>query len=449
MTSTQVPVPHPLDAEADDLPPAPVLLVATSDGKLRFYTAGHLRRPMQGVVRPPVPLPSAPALAPPSPDAPATADEPTSTAGPDRPASADEDWVRVEQAATVTALPSDGEDEDDGDVDDDEPGRHALPPSHGASPAPADEQLQKAAAAGLPPSSDEDNDGETESSSGDDEATSQPAASRMQMPPAQTMAQPAAEATGTVVNRASDGTQPLFGAGHRLSPAGAAAAARHAAASQSAVATGGGSTFGGAFSFATPAGQSSSGASGPTFALPKAFGATQPSGFGMPAFGQSTPVRPLFGAQQATTKAPATPATSAASLAAVSSKKVQLLGCDPGHCFPLIRSHHHIKLSLSARMLAGCHAACTQQTTGSAGAGSASQNLRRWQHHRCRKCPGIESEQRSKPTCGSMVPSSKHPGCYFGRQQQFYQHQGHSTGCVHLHTFGAHTDWLFGGHLMP
>ena len=322
MTSTQVPVPHPLDAEADDLAPAPMLLAATSDGKLRFYTAGHLRRPMQGVVRPPTPLPPAPALVQPEPSESEAA--PASGAGSSRPASADEDWVRVEQAAAVTALPSDGDDdEEDGELQDEEP--RSRPPAlpQDDTQAPADEQLQKAAAAGLPSSSDDENT-ERDSNSDDDDATSRPATGRMQMPPAQSSPQPAADATGASEAGASDDAKSLFGQGHRLSPAGAAAAARHAAASQPAV-SGGGSVFGGAFSFAAPVGQSSGSQVAPGFNLSGAFGGPRPSAFSMPAFGQSTPVRPLFGAPPAAAKAAAAPPpTSAAAPAAAPGKKVPL-----------------------------------------------------------------------------------------------------------------------------
>ena len=315
-------MPHPLDAEAEDLPPAPVLLVATSDGKLRFYAAGHLRRPMQGVVRPPAPLPPAPALVQPTPSEAEKA--PASAAGSSRPASADEDWVRVEQAAAVTALPSDADDEDDEGLEDKapRPAPEAVP--QGGNPGPADEQLQKAAAAGLPSSSDDEADSEPASGSDDEyDATSSPAAGRMQMPPAQSAPQPAVESTAGGATGATDGSKSLFA--HRLSPAGAAAAARHAASSQPAV-SGGGAVFGGAFSFAAPVGQTSGGGKdGPGFSLSGAFGGPQPSAFGMPAFGQSAPVRPLFGAPPAATKAPAAPPPmSAAAPAAEPSSKVHL-----------------------------------------------------------------------------------------------------------------------------
>jgi len=329
-TSTQVPVPHPLDPEAEDLPPAPVLLVATSDGKLRFYAAGHLRRPMQGVVRPPKPLPPAPALAQP---APAEAEQaPASAAGWSRPASADEDWVRVEQAAAVTALPSDGDgDEDDGNPEDEKPPSRPPALPQDSNPAPADEQLRKAAAAGLPPSSDDDEDTEPESNSDANDAMSRLAAGRMQMPSAQSAPQPAAAAIGAGETGAGEGSKSAFGPGPRLSPAGAAAAARHAASSQPAVSAGG-SVFGRAFSFAAPAGQPSGGRKdAPGFNLSGAFGGPRPSAFSMPAFGQSTPVLPPFSAPPAGAKAPAAPAaTSAPAPAAVPSKKVQL-GSDPDH----------------------------------------------------------------------------------------------------------------------
>lgn len=53
-TSTQVAVHHPLDPAEPDLPPSPVLVVATSDAKLHFYTLSHLQRPPpMGFVRSP------------------------------------------------------------------------------------------------------------------------------------------------------------------------------------------------------------------------------------------------------------------------------------------------------------------------------------------------------------------------------------------------------------
>lgn len=53
-TSVQVAVHHPLDPAEPDLPPSPVLVVATSDAKLHFYTLSHLKRPPpEGSVRPP------------------------------------------------------------------------------------------------------------------------------------------------------------------------------------------------------------------------------------------------------------------------------------------------------------------------------------------------------------------------------------------------------------
>lgn len=46
----------PPDPEAEPLPPAPLLVVATSDGALRLFTFSHASRPTQGIVNPPLPL---------------------------------------------------------------------------------------------------------------------------------------------------------------------------------------------------------------------------------------------------------------------------------------------------------------------------------------------------------------------------------------------------------
>ena len=65
LTSVGVAVQSP-DPEAPPLPPAPLLLVATSDGALRLFTFSHTGQPTQGVVAPPLPLSAAaPALAQP------------------------------------------------------------------------------------------------------------------------------------------------------------------------------------------------------------------------------------------------------------------------------------------------------------------------------------------------------------------------------------------------
>ena len=44
------------DPEEDPLPPAPLLVVATSDGALRLFSFSHASRPTQGTVRQPLPL---------------------------------------------------------------------------------------------------------------------------------------------------------------------------------------------------------------------------------------------------------------------------------------------------------------------------------------------------------------------------------------------------------
>lgn len=65
LTSVGVEVESP-DPEAPPLPPAPLLLVATSDGALRLFTFSHAQRPTEGLVAPPLPLSAAvPTLAQP------------------------------------------------------------------------------------------------------------------------------------------------------------------------------------------------------------------------------------------------------------------------------------------------------------------------------------------------------------------------------------------------
>ena len=54
-TSTQVTVPN-TNPEKDDLPASPVLLVATVDGILRFYTFSHTEKASSRLVQPPRPV---------------------------------------------------------------------------------------------------------------------------------------------------------------------------------------------------------------------------------------------------------------------------------------------------------------------------------------------------------------------------------------------------------
>lgn len=45
---TQGPLPHPENPDAKDVAPTPLLLVATTDGVLRFFCFGHLKRQQVG-----------------------------------------------------------------------------------------------------------------------------------------------------------------------------------------------------------------------------------------------------------------------------------------------------------------------------------------------------------------------------------------------------------------
>ena len=56
LTSVQVPVLHP-NPEKGNLPPSPVLIVATSDGQLRFFTLGSTAEADAGIVQPRRPVP--------------------------------------------------------------------------------------------------------------------------------------------------------------------------------------------------------------------------------------------------------------------------------------------------------------------------------------------------------------------------------------------------------
>ena len=58
LTATGVAVHHPTDAAEPDLPASPVLVVATSDAKLRFFVLSHTTRPLAGLVAPPTPVPA-------------------------------------------------------------------------------------------------------------------------------------------------------------------------------------------------------------------------------------------------------------------------------------------------------------------------------------------------------------------------------------------------------
>lgn len=136
LSSVNVSVYHPIDPEAADLPPCPILLVATSDGKLRFYTWGHMQRDLAGVVRTAAPLPQMPNFL----AAAASKREPPPIEG-----ISDAEVGR----AAATALPSDT------DPDLEEGGEEE------GTPQP-DEDLLKAATTALPLSSDEEEDADAE-----------------------------------------------------------------------------------------------------------------------------------------------------------------------------------------------------------------------------------------------------------------------------------------------
>ena len=56
-TGTDVAVSHP-NPEQEDLPASPVLMVATVDGILRFYTFSHVDKASARLVQPPRPVPA-------------------------------------------------------------------------------------------------------------------------------------------------------------------------------------------------------------------------------------------------------------------------------------------------------------------------------------------------------------------------------------------------------
>lgn len=102
-TCTAVDVVHPTDPTAPDLPPQPVLLVATSDGVLRLYSFGRMDTSAASagscIVAPPQALPAPPALVTAaSASSEAEVPVPVPAAGPS-----------VEDRAAGTALPSDDE----------------------------------------------------------------------------------------------------------------------------------------------------------------------------------------------------------------------------------------------------------------------------------------------------------------------------------------------------
>lgn len=133
LTSTQLAVHNPLDTAEPDLPPSPLLVAATSDAKLQFYTLSHLRRPLAGIVSPPTPIPTGlPPLA-------------SATAAPAAAAPPQEDGGNV--PAAQAGLPESSDDE----------GSVAAAAQAGLPETPDEESsITAAAQAGLPDSSDEE-----------------------------------------------------------------------------------------------------------------------------------------------------------------------------------------------------------------------------------------------------------------------------------------------------
>ncbi|KAK9815356.1 hypothetical protein WJX72_002240 [[Myrmecia] bisecta] len=120
LTSSQVEVPH-VSPEHGSLPPAPLLLVATSDGVLRLFTFGSVRRDMRGLVQAPLPL------LPPPPGMPGQAAPPVSS-----------EADQMTAAAVKASLPSDDEE------DESEGGEEAAEQARAAATAlPSEDDLSE------------------------------------------------------------------------------------------------------------------------------------------------------------------------------------------------------------------------------------------------------------------------------------------------------------------
>lgn len=183
LTSMQLAVHNPLDPAEPDFPPSPLLVAATSDAKLRFYTLSHLRRPLAGLVAPATPISAGmPPLA--APDAVPAADAGggiTAAAQGGLPASSDAEEAGVAVAAAAAQLP-DSDDESLGENSDSGAAQAELPESSDEEFGryTSDEEggsVMAAAAARLP-----DSDGESFRDGSETESSGVAAAARAGLP---------------------------------------------------------------------------------------------------------------------------------------------------------------------------------------------------------------------------------------------------------------------------
>ena len=126
--SLQGSLPHPENPDAPDVVPTPMLLVATTDGILRFFCFGHLKRQQVLTVAPePVPL-----------QLPAELSKALAEAGEtEKPSAAAAGLSTAEAAAAKAALPDD-DDDDFGSEEEDGGAVPALGPAAQAPAAPAE-----------------------------------------------------------------------------------------------------------------------------------------------------------------------------------------------------------------------------------------------------------------------------------------------------------------------
>jgi nuclear pore complex protein Nup214 len=127
--SFQGSLPHPENPDAPDVVPTPMLLVATTDGILRFFCFGHLKRQQVLTVAPePVPL-----------QLPAELSKALAEAGEtEKPSAAAAGPSTAEAAAAKAALPDDDDDDFGSEEEEDGGAVPALGPAAQAPAAPAE-----------------------------------------------------------------------------------------------------------------------------------------------------------------------------------------------------------------------------------------------------------------------------------------------------------------------